>query len=204
MTPSNEQDTPAKRRGRRPAGQQTHDALLNAAREVFGESGYAGATVRTIATRAGVDPAMVNHWFGSKEGLFARAVLELPFDPTELLATVLDGPPERLGERIVRTFVTWWDGAGGQVFTALIRSVTSNPEALRAIREILVKHLLTNVAKATNGDRPELRATLCATQIMGLGMGRYVAAFDPLATAEVETLVEAVAPTLQRYLTGEV
>lgn len=201
---SNDQTTPPKRRGRRPAGQETREALVEAARAVFAESGYDGATVRAIAAKAGVDAAMVNHWFGSKEGLFAQAVLELPFDPAELIQTVLDGPAEQLGERIVRTFVTRWDGAGGQVFTALIRSITSNEEALRAIREVLVKHLLTNITKATNGDRPEFRASLCATQIIGLGMVRYVGVFDPIATADVDTLAETIGPTLQRYLTGEV
>src|SRR4051794_36433329 len=116
----------ARRRGRRPAGQDTRTALVEAARAVFAESGYDGATVRTIATRAGVDAAMVNHWFGGKEGLFARAVLELPFDPLELQAELRDGPADELGERIVRAFLTRWDGAGGDVFKALVRSITGH------------------------------------------------------------------------------
>lgn len=192
-----------KRRGRRPAGQETRTALLEAARAVFARSGYDGATVRAIAGEAGVDAAMVNHWFGNKEGLFAQAILELPFDPTELIDSVTAGPREHLGERIVRTFVTRWDGAGGQVFTALIRSITSNEEALRALREVLVRYLLTTITAATNSDRPELRATLCGTQLIGLGMARYVARLEPLVSADVDTLVATIAPTLQRYLTGE-
>lgn len=195
---------PAARRGRRPAGQETRTALLQAARTVFAESGYDGATVRAIATRAGVDAAMVNHWFGSKEGLFGQAVLDLPFDPGEIVATVTSGPVEQLGERIVRTFVTRWDGAGGAIFTALIRSVTTNDDALRALREILVNHVLAGVARSSGADRPELRAALCATQIIGIGMARYVAALEPVATADVESLVTTIAPTLQRYLTGDI
>src|SRR5947208_1726627 len=114
----------ARRRGRRPAGQDTRTALVEAARSVFAENGYDGATVRAIATRAGVDAAMVNHWFGSKEGLFARAVLELPFSPLELLETLRAGPADSLGQRMVRTFLTTWDSTGGGHFTALIRSVS--------------------------------------------------------------------------------
>src|SRR3954451_17319249 len=90
-------DTTARRRGRRPAGQDTRTALIEAARAVFAENGYDGATVRAIATRAGVDAAMVNHWFGGKEGLFAQAVLKLPFDPLERLQVLRDGPDDELG-----------------------------------------------------------------------------------------------------------
>ena len=194
----------AKRRGRRPAGQETRTALLEAARAVFAESGYDGATVRAIATKAGVDAAMVSHWFGSKEGLFGQAVLDLPFDPTEIIDSVLDGPREELGERIVRTFVTRWDGAGGEVFTALIRSITTNEVALSALRDVLVKHMLTTVAKTTNGDRPELRAALCGTQIVGLGVVRYIGVIEPIASADIDTLAATIAPTLQRYLTGNI
>src|SRR5205823_11565892 len=89
----------AKRRGRRPGGQDTRGALLNAAREVFSESGYEGATVRAIAARAGVDAAMVNHWFGGKEALFAQVVLKLPVDPGDVVATLLEGEVDDLGER---------------------------------------------------------------------------------------------------------
>src|SRR6185369_590681 len=98
-----------RRRGRRPAGQDTRTALIEAARAVFAENGYDGATVRAIATRAGVDAAMVNHWFGSKEGLFIKAVLQLPFDPADIFQRLSDGPADTLGERIVRTFLNTWD-----------------------------------------------------------------------------------------------
>lgn len=195
---------PTRRRGRRPAGQQTREALLAAARTVFAESGYEGATVRAIAREAGVDAAMVNHWFGGKERLFGEAVLQLPFDPVELVRSVTAGPTEELGERIVRTFVTRWDGVGGPRFRALIRSITSNDDALWALREVLVDRVLTTITRAVRDDRPELRAALCATQIIGIGMARYVGNIDPVATSDVDTLVATVAPTLQRYITGDI
>lgn len=203
MEPNDPTDT-AKRRGRRPAGQQTRAALLEAARTVFAESGYDAATVRAIASRAGVDAAMVNHWFGSKQGLFGQAVLELPFEPAELVETVTTGPADELGQRIVGTFVTRWDGAGGEVFTALIRSVTTNDDALNAMRDILVNDLLNRITTIVCPDRPELRASLCATQIIGVGMARYAAGLEPVASADVDTLVTTIAPTLQRYLTGDI
>src|ERR1041384_203297 len=97
-----------KRRGRRAAGEDTRAALVAAAREVFVEKGYDGATVRAIAAKAGVDAAMVNHWFGGKEGLFTQAVLQVPVDIAGLVDRLLDGPDEEIGERIVRNFIGVW------------------------------------------------------------------------------------------------
>jgi AcrR family transcriptional regulator len=195
--------TTARRRGRRPAGQDTRTALVEAARAVFAESGYDGATVRAIATRAGVDAAMVNHWFGGKENLFAQAVLQLPFSPHELMEALRDGPPEELGERIVRTFLTRWDGAGGDVFQALVRSVAGHEQAAHVLRDFFQK-FFRGIIGSAGSDRIELRTALCASQVVGMGMVRYVAEFEPMATAEVEVLVAAVAPGVQRYLTGDI
>jgi AcrR family transcriptional regulator len=192
-----------KRRGRRAAGEDTRAALIAAARETFVEKGYDGATVRAIAARAGVDAAMVNHWFGGKEGLFAQSVLQLPFDPAEILKRVLDGPIEQAGERIIRTFVTVWDATGGGTFAALIRSVTSQQEVANALKSFLVNAIFKNVLAEVGAEQAELRATLCATQMVGLGIVRYVVHFEPLASADLETVVKAIAPNLQRYLTGD-
>lgn len=204
MTTAKDEDVSAKRRGRRPGGQDTRAALLEAARSVFTESGYDGATVRGIAKRAGVDAAMVNHWFGSKEGLFAEAVLRLPFSPKEIVEPLLDGDVDNLGERIVRRFLTLWDTTGGGVFVALVRSVAGHVQATHVLRDIFIKEVFSKVIKRTGSDRPELRANLCATQLIGLGMVRYVAQFEPLASSDIDTLVTAIAPTLQRYLTGDI
>jgi AcrR family transcriptional regulator len=192
-----------KRRGRRAAGEDTRAALVAAAREVFVEKGYDGATVRAIAAKAGVDAAMVNHWFGGKEGLFAQSVLQLPFDPAEILRRVVDGPVEEAGERIIRTFVTVWDATGGGTFAALIRSVTSQQEVANALKSFLVNALFKNVLTEIGAEQRDLRATLCATQMVGLGIVRYVVRFEPLASADLETVVRTIGPNLQRYLTGE-
>ncbi|SDG30261.1 transcriptional regulator, TetR family [Lentzea fradiae] len=192
-----------KRRGRRAAGEDTRSALIAAAREVFVEKGYDGATVRAIAAKAGVDAAMVNHWFGGKEGLFGQAVLQLPFDPAEVLKRLLDGPAEDAGERIIRTFVTVWDASGGGTFAALIRSVTSHQEVAKALKSFFVNAIFKNVLAAFGADQLELRATLCATQMVGLGIVRYVVQFEPLASVDADTVVKAIGPNLQRYLTGD-
>jgi AcrR family transcriptional regulator len=195
---------PARRRGRRPGGTDTRAALVEAARAVFTEQGYDGATVRSIASRAGVDAAMVNHWFGGKEGLFAEAVLKLPFSPKDLVDQLLDGPVEDLGERIVRTFLTTWDTTGGGVFTALMRSITSHEQAAHVLQDFLVNHIVGRVLSSVGTDRQEFRATLVASQLVGMGLIRYVAQFEPLASTDVETMVPAVAPTVQRYIDGDI
>ncbi|MGQ0841382.1 TetR/AcrR family transcriptional regulator [Actinokineospora sp.] len=202
MTTSVRQDDGDRRRGRRPGGTDTRAALLAAAREVFSEQGYDGATVRAIAGRAGVDAAMVNHWFGGKDALFGEAVLRLPFSPKELLATLLDGDPADLGERIVRTFLTRWDAQDGGVFAALVRSVAGHEQVAHALRDFFIRGVFGQLVPTVADDRRELRANLVAAQMIGIGMVRYVAKFEPVASTDIETVVTAVAPNIQRYLTG--
>jgi AcrR family transcriptional regulator len=188
-------------RGRRPAGEDTRAALLDAARVEFTERGFDGATVRTIAQRAGVDAAMVNHWFGGKDGLFVAA-LEIPVNPGEIIHRILGGDPEHTAERLLRTFLSVWDDNGGGALVALMRSVASHEEAARMMRELLGRVVLGRIVSAIAPDRPELRAGLCGTQVAGLGIIRYVIRLEPLASADHDTVVAAIAPNLQRYLTG--
>ncbi len=170
---------------------------------MFIEQGYDGATVRSIAARAGVDAAMVNHWFGGKEGLFTASV-SIPVNPAELIPRLLDGDPEHLGERLVRTFLTVWDSGGGGDFAALVRSVAAHDDAVRMLREFVSRVVFGRLTRSLDVDRPELRATLCGSQIVGLGMMRYVVLLEPLASADQDTVVAAVGPNLQRYLTGDI
>lgn len=196
--------TGVRRRGRRPGGTDTREALLNAAREVFIEQGFDGATVRTIAGRAGVDAAMVNHWFGGKDGLFAEAVLKLPFKPQEIIEILVASPADEIGETIVRTFLSRWDESGGGVFTALVRSIASHEEAAAMLRDFFFKHVFKGVIGKYAPDNHDFRATLIATQLVGLGMVRYVARFEPLASADIDMIAPAIAPTLQRYVNGSI
>ena len=192
----------ARSRGRRGGGADTKAALLAAAKTVFAEFGYDTATVRMIAARAEVDPAMVNHWFGGKQGLFAAAVLELPVDPMVLLEHLKASPADELGSRMVRMFLTVWDNDSGRL-RALIRSVTDQEAAAHAIRDLFVLQVVEPVIARLGLADSTLRATLCGSQMVGLGMLRYVLKFEPLASASSDAVVAAVAPVLQRYLTGD-
>jgi AcrR family transcriptional regulator len=195
-------ENPVRRRGRRAGGEDTRAALLVAARAVFAEQGYQGATVRAIAARAGVDAAMVNHWFGGKQGLFA-AIVELPFDPAAVIEHVLHGDRDSLAERLIRTFVPIWDGHEG-AFAAVMLSVANQELAARMLGEFLTTTVFGRVAEVIGVDQPALRACLCATQIVGLGIIRYVLKLEPLASADVDTVVALVGPNLQRYLTADI
>ena len=190
-----------RRRGRRPGGADTRAALLAAARAEFAERGYDGATVRLIADRAGVDAAMVNHWFGGKESLFTAA-LELPVDPATILSDVVPGDPEQLGERIVLRFLQIWDATGAAELSALIQSVASHDTAARLLREFISRVLGTRVVSSVTPDQAELRAGLVGSQLFGLAIVRYVLKVEPLASADHAAVAAAVAPNVQRYLTG--
>lgn len=192
----------ARRRGRRPAGEDTRSQLLAAARAEFTERGFDGATVRAIGERAGVDAAMVNHWFGSKDALFVAA-MQIPLDPDELVPRLLAAPTDQLAQRVVRTFLTVWDADEGGPMVALMRSVSSHESAARMLREFITRLVLGRVVREVAPDRAELRAALAASQVAGLGMVRYVIRLEPLASADHDTVVAAIAPTLQRYLTGD-
>jgi AcrR family transcriptional regulator len=203
-TASGDDPDPAgrRRRGRRPSGEDTRATLLAAALDVFAEQGYAGATVRAIATRAGVDPAMVNHWFGGKRGLFLAAI-QAPFDPAELVTQAFSDDPDTVAERIVRGFVTAWDTHDSR-FKALVQSVISQETAGAAMQEFIIDTVIRQVTTAIGADQAEWRISLCASQLIGLGLTRYVLRLEPMASADVETVVATVAPTLQRYLTGPI
>lgn len=198
-----DQPVPPPRRGRRRGKADTRGALLRAAREVFTEQGYNRATVRAIASRAEVDPAMVKHWFGGKEGIFTAAV-SIPVNPAELVSGLLDGDPTQLGSRILRSFLTAWDEAGGGEFSALVRSIATHDGAVTMLREFLQSVLFARLTHRLNVDQPEFRATLCATQMIGLGMARYVLELEPLAATDQDTVIAAIGPNLQRYLTGDI
>lgn len=190
-----------RRRGRRPGGADTRAQLLDAARTEFAERGFDGATVRAIAERAGVDAAMVNHWFGGKEQLFL-ASLNLPVDPRVIFEQVVPGDPQTLAWRIVPMFLRLWDGEGGGQLVTLVRSVAAHDAAAAMMREFISQVILKRVVAAVAPDRYELRAALAATQLIGLGMIRYVLRLEPLASAGHAVVTAAIAPNLQRYLTG--
>lgn len=189
------------RSGRRPGDSGTREAILAAARESFGSAGYGGTTIRGVARTAGVDPALVHHFFGNKAGLFGAA-MELPFDPAVFVSGLLADGIEGLGERLVRAFLTIWDGTPGQgPMLALLRSAVADEHAAESLRAFLTRVLLTPLAQAAGDDRPELRANLVASQMVGLAVARYVVRLEPLASVGRDQLAMSLGTTVDRYLT---
>lgn len=208
---------PGRRRtGRRSGDSGTREAIIAAARRRFGEQGYDAASIRAIAADAGVDPALVHHFYGTKEELFAAA-MELPAVPSERIGAMLAaerakwGPkfPDHLGETLVRTVLTVWGAVDvSSVFLSLLRSAPTNEHATTMLREFVTRTILVMLEQAAGSDldprERKYRAALVASQVVGLGFTRYVLQLEPLATASTEDLAAAIGPTIQRYLTGEI
>lgn len=172
----------------------TKEAILTAARERFSADGYERATIRAIAADANIDPAMVMRYFGNKEKLFASAAvfdLRLP----DLTGT----PPEEVGTRIATHVLDRWDG--DETLMALLRASVTNPAAADRMREIFASQLGPAVLAVAPDDAPG-RAGMIASQVLGLALTRYVLRLPPVADMERDTVIEWLAPTLQRYFTG--
>lgn len=190
-------------RGRRPAGSGTREAIVREARGQFAERGYSGTTLRSVATGAGVDPRLVLHYFGSKQGLFTHSV-ELPLPPEVILERVFAGGHEGVAERAAGLFVAILeDPVPRNALTALLRAAVTEPEAADAIREAISLRLLMPLAERVGGANPGLRASLMASQLVGLAMARHVVAIGPLAAASRAELVRALTPVLDHYLRGD-
>ncbi len=179
--------------------------MLAAARSAFAERGFDGASIRQIATAAGVDPALVHHYFGSKDDLFLAAV-EAPIDPDELLPSILSAPPHERGAAVVRMVLHVWDGPARPAILALVRSALNHEWSARLLREFVLTKIVRRVIGSIDMpvEEREARGALVASQVIGMVMTRYVLRLEPNASASHDSLVAAVGPTIQRYLTGDV
>ncbi|MCP3822347.1 TetR family transcriptional regulator [Streptomyces sp. A3M-1-3] len=199
---------PAKPRRRgRPArtdadsGPGARERILAAARTDFAERGYDKTSVRGIAKAAGVDPALVHHYFGTKDELFAAAI-EVSFEPALLIPAVLGEGPEGIGERLARYFIGVWENPATRApLLAVIRSALTHEAAAKVLRAFVLRRLLERVAADLKVPDPKFRAELAASHMIGIAILRYVIKVEPLASADPEDIVAMVAPTLQRYLT---
>ena len=192
-----------RQRGRPPGRTSTRQDVLDAARRVFADRGYQQASLRTIAAEAGVDAGMLRHFFGDKAQLFQAAML-LPVDPAAALPALLAPGLDGLGERVARFFVGLWESPQTrEPFLMLVRSVTGHEESAVMFREFITEQALGRIAATIDQPNAQLRATLAASQLIGLAMARYVIKVEPLASAPVEQVIAAIAPTIQRYLAGD-
>jgi len=197
----------ARRSGRRPGHSGAKEQILAAAREQFAAGGYEGTSIRGIAAAAEVDPALVHHYFVTKEKLFV-AVVAPPADPDELIPQVVAGPAEEVGERVVRMFLSVLESpATGPGFRALLRGGLANDLSARLLREFFTRQVVRRLTAALDGVVPAeempARASLVASQIFGMVLMRYLIGLEPLASMDHDQVVTAVAPTVQRYLTGD-
>ena len=174
--------------------------ILTAAREAFADTGYAGTTIRSIARAADVDPALVYHYFGSKE-----ALLDAATDPPQRwldgVAATWATPVDRLGEALIRLMLgAWADDEIGPVLRAILQTAAHEATTREKLRRVVESSLL-GVSQLGDDDADRLtRSGLISSQLMGLAMVRYVWRIEPVASMTDDALVAAVAPTLQRYI----
>jgi AcrR family transcriptional regulator len=192
-----------RRSGRRPGNSGAREAILDSARELFATNGFDKTTVRAVAARARVDPALVHHYFGTKMELFTVSIA-LPVDPRDVLAPVYETPVEELGHALVSALIGVWESPHRDAAVAMFRAQIAGGDSglIRTfLLEVALEPLLDRI------DRPEgtgrLRAELVATQMTGVMLVRYILKFEPLASLPPEELALIIAPTVQRYLTGE-
>jgi AcrR family transcriptional regulator len=191
------------RTGRRPGAVDTRAEILAAAQAGFAELGFSGTTIRGVAARARVDPALVIHYFGTKQRLF-ETVMQPAIDLDRVASEFPTVPPEQRGERVARFMLELWDAPQMQpLMLGLIRSAATDADAAAMLRRCMIEGPFTAIARALGRPDPDLRASLVASQMLGLVMARYIVRVEPLASAPRETVARAVGPTIQRYLLGD-
>lgn len=188
------------RTGRRPGTSDTRDQILAVARRRFATRGYDATSLRGIATDAKVDPALLIHYFGTKEGLFTAAT-GLPTGLSEVFAGQQGQTLRDFAESLVRSYLRFIDGDQSRnAILALVRSAVSNEKAAAMLREFLAAELLPVIASRTGHENAPLRAGLVAAQLMGVAMLRHVVRLDPVARATPDEIVALVAPVIEHYL----
>ncbi len=192
-------------RGRRPHGSpDARQAILSAAVELFAELGFERTTMRAVGTQAGVDPALIYHYFGDKDGLLA-AVVEPPVDLAAMLAGIAD-EPGRAGEEVVRRIIELWEHRPDvrERMLAMLRTALSHEHAAMLLRDVLRSWLLGALDDVLADDQRELRVALIGSHLGSLMLARYVLKVPGAAAATTEDLIQAVGPAVQRYLTGTI
>ena len=192
------------RPGRRPGESGTRSAIIRAARRRFADLGYDGATYRGIASEAGVDPALIRHYYGSKENLFVAA-MRLPFSPGEALDEALRSDPEHLGENILAAALRAWGLPQARASAlGVLRAAATQAETARMLQEFVQQTIVRRIADSLGTPHADLRASLVASQVAGLVVTRYLLRIEPIASLTDDELQTALAPTLQRYITGDI
>ena len=193
-----------RRRPGRPAGSSdTRDRILASARELFARNGIGNTSIRAVAAAAGVDSALVHHYFGTKERLFAAAV-HIPIDPMEVIGPLREVPVEELGYKLPSTLLPLWDSEIGTAFMATLRSILAGSE-VNLFRSFIQDVIAVEVGSRVD-DPPGsgiVRIEFVASQLVGVVIARYILELEPFASLPADQIARTIAPNLQRYLTGD-
>lgn len=186
--------------GRRPGKTDTREVLLATARRRFAEAGYDKTTVREIAAAAGVDPALIRHYFGSKAALF-RATMGRPFEPAQIAARITAGPPSEIGERLTRVFFETWDRPESRApLLAILRGAATHEKSAALVRQFIQGQVYDRLAAVLPGPDAELRIDLAMAQLLGIAHLRYILRVEPVASAPLEELTARVCPVISAHL----
>jgi AcrR family transcriptional regulator len=196
-------NTERKRPGRPPGTSDTRDRILGSARELFARNGIDKTSIRAIAADAGVDPALVHHYFGTKTQLFAAAI-HIPIDPMAVIGPLREVPVERIGYVLPSILLPLWDSEMGKGFIATLRSILAGNE-VSLIRTFLQDVIVAEVGSRVDNPKGSgrIRVQFVASQLVGVVMARYILELEPFKSLPVEQIAESIAPNLQHYLTGD-
>lgn len=192
-----------RRRGRPAGNSGSRDRILVSARELFARNGIRNTSIRAVAAAAGVDSALVHHYFGTKEKLFAAAV-HIPIDPMDIVGQLREMPVDELGYRIPSMLLPLWESEIGAAFIATLRSVLAGEE-INLFRTFIEDVITVEIGPRV--DNPPgsgtTRVQFVASQLVGVVMARYILRLEPFASLPPEQIAQTIAPNLQRYLTGD-
>ena len=199
--------SPLRRPGRprrSPAKDDTRGLILAAAASLFARDGYDAVSMRGVAREAGVDPALVRHYFADKAELFIESIA-MPMRPDRIVTAVLAGPREHIGENLVRAIVSTLDQPGTSArVIRLMHTALGQEFAATMLRQFVMREILKRIAKELGDDDAELRASFAATQMVGLVIARYGLKIEPLASTPTDVVVSRIGPVLQWHLLGTV
>ncbi len=177
--------------------------IVTTARRLFADSGYDKTSVRDIATAAGVDPALIRHYFGSKAELF-RSTVGWPFEPVELGARITGGDRRHIGARLTRVFFEAWEQPGSRApLLAILRGAATHEESTTLVRQFIQDQLYPQLAKPLRGSDTELRIDLAMAQLLGIAYLRHVLQVEPIASAPADELIARVTPIITAHLNPE-
>lgn len=189
--------------GRRPGGHDTKVDILAAARREFASGGFRATTVRKVAATAGCDPALLHHYYGTKADLF-RAAVDIRFDPSGVVAAIAAAPMDDRGRVMIESVLKVWESPAGRSLMAGVRTMIADEAQMHLVKNFVFSQLIEPATAGLTGSDRHWRRNLVASQMMGVAVTRYVIGTEPMASANREDVVAAVAPVLQRYLTGDI